>query len=343
MNDALQKVLADVGSLSQSQIENVMKAAETISTYTFSPESRSVFSPENLEADIKLLVPTDTPLRNRLPRIKGFGEATAWKKLTSKLQVSAGMQGSGTNTSISFADAGAPNETTQTYSTVSEAYKLLGRKVEVGGLALAASRGGQGAGGADMYESRKRIKMYEVMLGEEELLLTGSATSNTQQFDGLRTQITTNSGTMTLVTASGIGSLCQTLFYEGASPTLLLANARNTRALADELQGSGSIQRIVVDNQGNGIGGVRLAKIVNPIDGTLIDVMSHRFTGGTGFLLTEKSPAGEAWIDVSELIPMSRIDVPSSNFSYISFVLEAMALRVIGEPFQYKFGPLAVS
>jgi hypothetical protein len=42
-------------------------------------------------------------------------------------------------------------------------------------------------------------------------------------------------------------------------------------------------------------------------------------------------------IDISELIPMSQVDVPSSNFSTISFVLEALTLRVWAEPYQYKY------
>jgi hypothetical protein len=194
-----------------------------------------------------------------------------------------------------------------------------------------------------MYEHRKRIKMYEVMLGEEELIFGGDIDNSALQFDGLGQQITTNSGNAALLTASGIGVYCQTLFKEGASPTVLVANARQTRALADELQGSGSIQRIIVDNQGNGIGGVRMSKIINPIDGTMIDILTSRYCGGNAFLLTERSPAGEVWIDMQDLIPMSRVDVPSSNFSYISFVLEATVLRVIGEPFQYMIGGNALA
>ena len=340
--EALAKMRADPALLA-SYANEVKKAAEVKTTYTFSPEDRSVFSPENLEAEIKLMVPTTTPLRNRFPRTRGLGEASAWKKLTSKLHSGTGSAGVGTDTAIVFADAGAPNETTQTYTVVSEAYKLLGRKVEVGGLALAASKGGQGPGGEDMFEHRKRIKMYEVMLGEEELIIGGDATTRTNEFDGLGTQITTNSGTASLVTVSGLGTYCQTLSDIDGYPTCIVLNARNARGLADELQGSGSIQRIVVDNQGRGIGGVHLAAVINPIDGSLIDVLVDKYVGGNAFLLTERSPAGEVWIDMQDLIPMSRIDVPSSNFSYISFVLEATVLRCIGEPYQYRLSGCAVS
>lgn len=325
-NNQIDSALAEVS-------EAILKAAETTSTYTFSPATRSIFSPENLDEKIKFLVPTDTPLRNRLPRDKGFGQATAWKKLTSKLHSNAA--GGGTNTEISFADAGAPNSTSQTYSVVTAAYKLLGRKLEVGGLALAASRGRDGQ--PDMQAERERVKILETMLGEEELIFAGDSSVTTTQFDGLSKQVTTNSGSSTFLTVSGVNSLIQSKLWPlGASPTLLVATGRQLEALADSLESGGSIQRIVTtsgDTTGMTIGN-RVSKIVNSIDGTLIDVAASRYVGNTAWLLTEQSPAGERWLAMDDLIPMSRVDVPSANYSYISFIVEGTVFKVIGEPFQ---------
>jgi len=319
--------------------ELIRKSAETTSSYTFSPSSRSVFSPENLDEEIKLLVPTDTPLRNRIPRTVGKGQAAVWKKMTSGLHTGIGslIGITGTNSSIAFADAGAPNETSQTYGTETAVYKLLGRKLEVGGLALAASRGRDGQ--PDMQKSRERIKMYEVMLGEEEMLIAGDADTRSNEFSGLNAQITTNSGVATFVTASGVGEWCRTLYAYGSDPTLLIASPRQLQALADDLQTTGSIQRVVINQgqQAGVVGGLALAKVVNPVTGSLIEVKPSRFVGYGGLLLTEKSPGGEVWIESEELIPMSRVDVPSAYFSYISFIVEALALKVIGEPFQLKF------
>ncbi len=318
----------------------IMKSAETTATYTWSPATRSIFSPENLAEEIKVLVPIDTPLRNRIGRVPGKGQAAVWKRMTSA--VHSGMHPTanvpaGTSTSIAFADAGAPGETTQTYDTATAVYKLLGRKLEVGGLALAASKNRDGE--PDMQKGREKIKMYEVMLGEEEMLIAGDAATRTTEFSGLNKQITTNSGLCTFVTASGVGSWCQTLWGLGADPTLLVASARQLQALADDLEKSGSIQRVVIaqGQQAGVTGGLSLSKIVNPVTGSLIDVKPSRFVGYGGLLLTEKSPAGEAWIETEELIPMARVDVPSANFSYISFILEAVAPKLIGEPFQLKF------
>lgn len=323
------------------EIKNLMaKAAETTATYTYDPAARSVFSPENLDEEIRFLTPIDTPLRNRIPRTKGFGQAAVWKMMTSAIH--GGMHPStnvatGTATTIAFADAAAPSESTQTYSTSSATYKLLGRKLEVGGLALAASKGRDAQ--PDMQKSREKIKLYEVMIGEEELLIAGDAATRTSEFSGLNKQITTNSGNVTFLTASGVGSWCRTLYSYGADPTLLVASARQLEALKDDFERTGTImQRVVSGAEVSGIvGGYALAKIVNPVTGTLIDCKPHRYVGHGGLLLTEKSPAGEVWMETDELIPMSRVDVPSAYFSYISFVLEAVALKLIGEPYQYVF------
>ncbi len=315
----------------------IMKSAETTGTYTWSPSARSIFSPENLDEEIKFLVPIDTPLRNRISRTGGKGQAAAWKKMTSALHSNKAGTLAGTNTSVAFSDAGTPNETTQTYATQTEAYKLLGRKLEVGGLSLAASKGRDGE--PDMQKSRERIKMYEVMLGEEELLIAGDAATRTTEFSGLNKQITTNSGSATFVTASGVGAWCQTLYGYGADPTLLLASARQLQALADDLERTNSIQRVVIGQgeQTGAIGGLALQKIVNPVTGSLIDVKPSRYVGYGGLLLTEKSAAGENWLEIEDLIPMSRVDVPSSSFSYVSFIIEAMVLKVIAESYQLKF------
>lgn len=318
----------------------IAKSAETNATYTFSPDTRSIFAPENLDEKIKYLVPIDTPLRNRIPRGRGMGQAAAWKKMTSAIH--SGMHPSvnvanGTKTAVTFADAAAPGETAQTYSMASAAYKLLGRKLEVGGLALASSKGR--AGEPDMQTSRERIKMYEVMLGEEEMIIAGSSVADANAFDGLYKTITTNSGAYTFVTASGVGTMSRALFAYGAEPTLLVASARQLQALADDLEKAGSIQRVVIANgQQSGVtGGLSLSKVVNPVTGSLIDVKPSRFVGYGGLLLTEKSPAGEVWFEMEDLIPMSRVDVPSTTFSYVSFILEATVLKLIAEPYQYVF------
>src|SRR5581483_605097 len=327
--------------------DQIMKAAEILTTSTFAPPTRSVFSPENITPDIKLLVPVQTPIRNRTPRVQGFGQAAVFKKLTSKLHSNTGAAGVGTNTAVAFADAAAPNATSQTYATVAYPFKLLGRSVEVGGLAIAATRGGTGpvggpVSGTTMLDAREKVKAVEVMLGEEELLIGGDATARVLEFDGLGVQITTNSGNAALLTASGIGNFCNTAYLAGGDPSVLYANARQNRAVADNLEWSGSIQRAFINNTGNVTAGYRVGNVINPVTGNVIDLEVSRYTGGDAYLLQEKDVSGENWVQIEELIPMSRVDVPSSTFSSIRFILEALVLEVIGEPFQMKIGGLAI-
>lgn len=339
MNDVLSQ-------LDASMKESILKAAEVLATQPFSPPARSVFAPENITEDIKLLVPVSTPIRNRTPRVPGFGQAAVFKRLTSKLHSNSGAAGVGTNTSVAFADAGAPNETSQTYDTVAYPFKLLGRKVEVGGLAIAATKNQLGnnavTGGSNMLDSRERTKAVEVMIGEEELLIGGDVDTSALQFDGLGKQITTNSGNAALLTASGIGNLCNTVYLAGGDPSVLYANARQNRAVADNLEWSGSIQRAFINNLGSVTVGAKVKNVINPVTGTVIDLEVSRYVGGNAFLLQEKTEAGENCIQVEELIPMSRVDVPSGNFSQIRFVVEALVLEVIYEPFQMEIGGLAI-
>lgn len=268
-----------------------------------------------------------------MPRKPGSGQATAWKKLTSRLDPQAG----GTGTSGFFADAGTPNETTQTFSVATAAYKLLGRKLSVGLLHIAASKDS----GVPVEDELLRIKTLEVMLAEEDAIVNADASVDTNAFDGLIKQITTNSGTASLITASGVSAYDSQIFNAGGFASHLLISPRQSRALMDELQGQGSIQRIVVSDQGAAVANLKVSKIVSPNTGSNIEVVVSRYMGAWALLLSMRSPAGENYIEMEDLIPMIKLDVPVTTFAKDSFVVEATVLKVIAEPYQMKIGGLA--
>lgn len=334
MDAELMKSLLANPDVLQGLAGYLQKASVTAGTYTFSPDSRSIFVAENLDPVIKTLVPTATPIRNMLPRSVGAGQAAAWKKLTSKLDPSA----TGTGTKIFFADAGTPNETSQTYSTASAAYKLLGRKLSVGLLHIAASKGMAGGTAEDQM---LRTKTMEVMLGEEWAIVNADSTVDTNGFDGLLKQITTNSGSASLLTASGVAAYDQTIFEAGGAATHLLLSPRQKRAIMDELQASGSIQRIVAQSGNGTIANLDVKSILSPVTGNEIQFVVSRYMGNWALLLSVNSPAGEAYIDMQDLIPLIRLDVPVTSFAKDSFVVEACVPRVMAEPYQYKIGGLA--
>lgn len=319
-------------------VQDEVQKAVTQSTYSFSPSDRSIYSPENLDPVVKTVVPTAAPVRRALPRKPGMGEAASFNKLTSNLDPQAGT---GTGTQVGFADAGQPSQTTQSYSFVSYPYKNLGRDVEIGRQQIAANRG---SNLEDIRAREELIKTTEVILGEEVMTLTGDADLHTNEYSGLSKLITTNSGTAGLITASGVSSYAQTLFTKGADlVSHLILNPRQNRALSDQLEGSGSVQRIVIDNQGSATGGVHLAKIVDGNTGNLIDVITSRYSKSWAFLLSVRSAAGESWVEMEDLESLSIYDVPTSNHSIQSRVYETSVLKVIGEPFQYKIGGLSTS
>lgn len=323
----------------------LQKAATTNATYTVSPATRSIFNPENLDPVIKLMVPTETPIRSMLPRSQGSGQAAAWDKFTSQLApgtkgagVIEGIGAVGTGKKLGFADAGQPNgNSSYTMSRVTAAYKNLGLDVEVGRQAIASSRGYRPA-----RDQLVQYTTFEVMLGEENMILNGDSSVDSNEFDGLAKQITTASGTLALLTASGVNSQILVPFWQyGARFQKLVANPFQIQALANDLQGTGSIQRIVVDNQGAGVGGIHLAKIVNNIDGSLMDVIASRYAGTFGYLLTVKEPSGEPALEMEDLEPMSVYEPATSNHSVVSRVYETTVLKVIYEVHQKKIGGLA--
>lgn len=323
-----------------AELDDRIQKAVTNTTYTMSPPTRSIYAPENLDPKIKVVVPVTSPVRNLLPRVNGFGQVATWRKLTSALNPLAfgpGGQPTGTGTSMGFADAGQPNQTTQTYVLATAPYKNLGRDVEIGRQALASNRGGNLE---DMREDQEMIKTIEVLQGEDNMLMNGSASVNPLEFDGFQAWFTTNSGTAVgYETASGIATYCRTVYMQGAeNPQYFVANPRQGQALADNLQGTGSIQRIVVDEQGNATGGVRMDKIVNPVTGTLVQFVPSRYAQQWGYLLTVKDVTGQNWLEVEDLDPLSVYDVPTANHSLISRVYETSVLKVVAESFQMKTG-----
>lgn len=321
--------------------DQLKKAAVVASTYSFSPATRSIFAPENLDAVVKVLVPTTTPLRNVLNRVPGKGQAASWKKLTSQLSNRLPNQGGANGTGVSgfFADGGQPNQTTQTYSVVSASYKNIGRDVEVGRQFLASSQGYM-----DARDIQVKIKTVEVMLAEEDANINGDSAFDTLAYDGLIKQITTNSGTLSLLTASGVGSQLQTTWWSyGGDPDQLFTNPRQLRALADELQATGAIQRIMMTDQGAAVGGQALAAIINPTSGHTIKATPHRLIGSWALLLDYAGDDGTSYIEMEDLEGMSVYEPPTANHSVISRVYESTVEKLIGEPQQVKIGGLAVS
>ena len=248
--------------------------------------------------------------------------------MTSKLDPSS----TGTNTAITFADGGTPGETTQTYSVVTAAYKLLGRKVSVGLQLVAASKNYTPA-----EQEQVRVKTLETLLGEEYLIINGDSASDANSFDGLLKQITTNVADMggSSLTISGIGNYDETIFNAGGGATHLFLSPTQNANISREAKAEGSTQ-IIVSNQNAAVANMKVSAVISESTGIAIKLIVSRYMGTNAVLGTLKSPAGENYVEMEDLIPLVRMDVPEATFAKTSFIVESTVLKLIAEPYFYK-------
>ena len=85
---------------------------------------------EDLQSEMAIAAPTDTPIRNRLSRIEGNGSAHAWYKLVPTAQTEGSFIGTAPSTGF-FARGGLPTATQAAYRYMSAPYVCLGDLVEV--------------------------------------------------------------------------------------------------------------------------------------------------------------------------------------------------------------------
>lgn len=160
---------------------------------------------QDLEDDLKLAANVDTPVRNRIKRIKGNGKAHAYYMLSANAGVNqTSSRFLGTDpTGAAFTKGGLPNAIDPQYDYVSRPYANLGDLVIVAWQDIA-----QDESFIDIKAQQKRVKMINVGLAEEYVILNGdsSATSGLM-FDGLITQIVQGGYNILDVSASGGAAL----------------------------------------------------------------------------------------------------------------------------------------
>ncbi len=131
---------------------------------------------ENLSPFVSRLTEKDTPLRDRLPRETGNGEAASWNVLTA--------MGVGNSP---FTEGGTPTEDASTYERRTALYKELGKVKSISDRMLAAGRSFN-----DQEAEQTDVAMREVIQDEEYYIVNGDTGASALQFDGLKTLVTTN-------------------------------------------------------------------------------------------------------------------------------------------------------
>ena len=207
----------------QETLSNVEKALNTPAY----PSGLPTLVRENLDDFINRLTMKETPIRDRLPRKKGSGLAASWNVLSA--------MGVGTS---AFAEGATPTEDNTTYVRRSAVYKELGKKKSISDRMLAA-----GASFTDIESELTEVAMREVIQDEESLIITGDATTNPLQFDGLALQITGGSviddaenalGFRTALLNAAVAKL-QTNY--GVKPTAIYCSYLMKKAINESLAG----------------------------------------------------------------------------------------------------------
>jgi len=278
---------------------------------------------ENLEAVAKSLIPTDTPLRNLIPRVKGAGVAAAWKQkitLGGGWGTSYDQPGGGASANqVFFGETGAPEEVTTAYANKSASYKLLGQMRSVTAFAASA-----GATYMEQIAEEKTNGLMNLMLHEENAILNGSATAtakpwgdgtNAFGFDGLGSLITTGNGTPSAQIQTTVGALTLAhinqqltrIWVQGGREMFMVVNQQEALSLRKLAETSATIRVIATGAENASTLGVLVSGYVHPISGEIVKVIASRFCpAGTMYFGSLKLADGQNAIEM-DVLPVSEL------------------------------------
>ena len=305
---------------------------------------------EDLESYAKALVPTDTPVRNLIPRIMGMGTSHQWRQLTGfggGWGSSYDQSGGGSAASVFYGEAGAPASVDSTYVAKSATYKALGCIGGISNFAMAA-----GANFQNQLAAEKMNKLKNLMLLEEFALINGDSTSTSapwgnggvaQAFDGLLNLVTTANGASTGQISTSVGQLTTAhldtqltkCWKAGGRDLYMVMNAQEAQSLATLAQASSSIRRVVTENAGDMTLGARVTKYFHPISGEPVQVLVSRFMPAGSIVYGSKYLAdGTPALEVAVLPQVQTPIVPGENIQgYVAHDLAPVAAT----PDKYQF------
>lgn len=292
---------------------------------------------EDLQAEMAIMAPTDTPLRNRLNRIQGNGKAHSWYQLVPTSH-SEGLF-LGTNPASGFFERGGlPSATTPSYKFVSAPYTSLGDVATVSFFDQMA-----GATYTDVKKHQIKVKMLNVALMEEWAIINGdSSVGGGLQFDGLRKQITDNvtDNSSAALTLNLITTIERNIVAKGGKPQAVVMGYRDVQKFNDLV--FASHYRLVQAGPGSMAdipSGVSITRWTSPF-GT-VDVIGSRYLPSSGdadvLVIDDKTVLedGNA-IQMVDLMPLSAIDLALLQSAYRTLVAEFSVLQLTAPAFQGK-------
>lgn len=209
-----------------SDFRTLIKDMPLVTTPTQTSVQGLTLNRQDLQEQLVIQAPTSTPVRNRIRRIPGNGQAHSFYRMVANFSnAGPGLdQGYffGTTPSAGFfAKGGLPNNTDASYTYVALPYYNLGDIANVTFQDVS-----QGRSYWDLYKSQQELRAINVALMEEWAIINGDNTVNPLVFDGITKQIFSYGGQ---VLASGgalslgaIRHLQRATYDVGGSPDLLV-------------------------------------------------------------------------------------------------------------------------
>lgn len=321
-------------------IEKVLGNVEkTISTTTAGGSaglSTNVLVRENLADAITKLSYLETAIRDRLSRKQGSGLAASWVVMTG---ITAGNS--------AFAEGGTPTEDNASSARRSAVYAEYGKKKSITDKMMAAGRSF-----ADEEALQTEIAMREVVQDEERDIITGNATTNPLQFNGLQQYVTTN------VTDDANGPLGfridlidaaaeQIWKVRGARPTAVYSGYGMKRAINNSLVGD---QRVNPnDTSAKSTTGIDVG-FVQTMLGKLEIVPTIAISGSASgantveelYIVTEQK-MGEDVLYMEDLYALGKVPLARTGAAVSFMVTESTVLVCRAEEFQYKYQNVRVA
>jgi hypothetical protein len=307
---------------------------------------------ENLEAPAALLIPTETPLRNRLARVPGSGTAVQWRQLISLgggWGTAYGQPGGQSAIRMFYPETGAPVEHTSIYANRMAAFKLMGSLGSISGFAQAAGRNFQ-----DQLATERQNQLSNTMLNEELALIYGDSTSIAAPwgdgsialaFDGIMTLISTANGTPSeniqvavgALTTAHIDAQITRIWNNGGRNLWILMNAQEAQSFATLLQKSGSINRLQITDASNATMGFHVGRYLAPVTGEPVELMVDRFMlPGDMIFGCDKLPDGKNSLEV-EVLPQVPVETAPEKPQQIQGYVATDLARTLSQPDMHPF------
>lgn len=330
--------------LSPQQIQGVLSEFQKAYATTAFPNAD--LNRQDLQAEMVVVAPIDTPLRNRLHRSQGNGNAHAFYRLKPNTDKSKGIfLGTVPGNSV-FTKGGLPTDSNESYELVSVPYYNLGDVVQVPFQDQA-----QGRSYVDLLAQRTKVKMINVGLMEEYFIINGDSTvlqsGGGYIFDGLK-RIIPNQGGVVNPSPDGkitLGLLRQTIESQwengGYAKMAVMSGLAKSiiTAQVNQFYGIRQTDREAMSNANFGVSVNAFDLGYGPVDFIVSRYITPDPSSGAQFVLTlddaTLDPKNDGnVIDMIDVDPLNSVDLAIVGTAFRKVIYETTALRVSAPSFQ---------